>query len=276
MARAGPITLKTFGSPPPDNGVFAALYCESTVKVKVGTGTLVEIRETTHYPFDSTMQFAMKMDKSENFPLYLRIPKWCKSPRVKLNGTLLTTLSKSNGNIRISREWKSGDQIELFLPMQLSLTTWEKNHKSVSVNYGPLTFSLKIMEDYIKKESGKTAVQDSKWQEGVDAANWPSWEIHPGSEWNYGLVLNQKEPLKSFKLTLKPWPASNFPFTIDEVPVSIEVSARQIPAWTLDQYKLCGVLTDGPVASSEPEVKVQLVPMGAARLRISSFPIIKQ
>ncbi len=260
----------------PDNGVFAALYCESTVKVKVGTGTMVEINESTHYPFDSTMVFVMKMDKPENFPLYLRIPKWCKSPRVKINGNLLTALSKTNGNIRISRDWKSGDQVELVLPMQLALTTWEKNHKSVSVNYGPLTFSLKIKEDYIKKESGKTAVQDSKWQEGVDATKWPSWEIHPGSDWNYGLVLNQKEPLKSFKVTHKPWPVSNFPFTLEEVPVSIEVSARQIPSWTLDQYKLCGVLTDGPVVSPEPEVKVQLVPMGAARLRISSFPIIKQ
>lgn len=159
--------------------------------------------------------------------------------------------------------------------MKLGLTTWVKNHRSVSVNYGPLTFSLKIKEEYIKKESDKTAIRDSKWQTGVDTSKWPSWEIHPGSDWNYGLVLDKTDPLKSFKISFLPWPDSNFPFTISEVPISIEVKARQIPEWALDQYKLCGVLPDSPVRSNQPEVKVELVPMGAARLRISAFPVIK-
>ncbi|TSA35770.1 MAG: hypothetical protein D4R64_09070 [Porphyromonadaceae bacterium] len=260
----------------PDNGVFAALYCQSTVKVKVGTGTAVEIAETTHYPFDSIIRFDMKMERPAEFPLYLRVPKWCTGANVKINGTSFETQVKPGSNIRIKRLWKLGDQVELLLPMQLGLTTWEKNHRSVSVNYGPLTFSLKIQENYIKKESDKTAIGGSKWQEGVDASKWPSWEIHPGSDWNFGLVLDQKNPLKSFKITHRPWPESDFPFTLTEVPVSIEVKARQIPEWTLDQYRLCGVLMDSPVKSNEPEMKVELVPMGAARLRISAFPVIRQ
>jgi hypothetical protein len=259
----------------PDNGVFAALYCESTVKVKVGTGTVVEISETTHYPFDTTMQFVMKMDKPEKFPFYLRVPKWCTGARVKINGNAYATPAKPGGNIMISRQWQTGDQVELILPMQLGLTTWEKNHKAVSVNYGPLTFSVKIKEDYVKKESSKTAVHDSKWQDGADASKWPSWEIRPGSDWNFGLVLDKQDPLKSFKVTRKPWPQSGFPFTLDEVPLGIEARAHQIPEWTLDQYKLCGTLPDSPVASSQPEVGVELVPMGAARLRISAFPVIR-
>ena len=259
----------------PDNGVFASLYCESTVKVKVGKGTFAEITETTHYPFDSIIRMAVKMDKPEEFPLYLRVPQWCKGARVKINGKSYGTQAKAGTNIRIKRLWATGDQVELLLPMNLSLTTWEKNHKAVSINYGPLTFSLKIREEYIRKESDKTAVQDSKWQEGVDKSNWPSWEIHPGSDWNFGLVLDPKDPLKSFKIKFRPWPESNFPFTLPEVPVSIEANARQILEWTLDQYKLCGVLMDSPVASTQPEVKVELIPMGAARLRISAFPVIK-
>lgn len=259
----------------PDNGVFAALYSESTVKVKVGTGATVEIAETTHYPFDSIIRFEVKMEQPVEFPLYLRVPKWCEGARVKINGTSFEAKAKPGSNIRISRIWQPGDQVELMLPMQLGLTTWEKNHRSVSVNYGPLTFSLKIKEDYIKKESDKTAIRDSKWQAGVDTSKWPSWEIHPGSDWNYGLVLDKNDPLKSFKISFLPWPESNFPFTLSEVPISIEVKARQIPEWTLDQYKLCGVLTDSPVRSNQPDVTVELVPMGAARLRISAFPVIK-
>ena len=77
------------------------------------------------------------------------------------------------------------------------------------------------------------------------------------------------------KITHLPWPQSDFPFTQEDVPISMEVKARQIPEWTLDQYKLCGVLMDSPVTSGNPDVKVELIPMGAARLRISAFPVIK-
>jgi len=45
----------------------------------------------------------------------------------------------------IEQEWKDGDTVSLRLPMQVSVKKWEKNHNAVSVDYGPLTFSLKIV-----------------------------------------------------------------------------------------------------------------------------------
>lgn len=62
--------------------------------------------------------------------------------------------------------------------MQLSMRTWQVNKNSVSVDYGPLTMSLKIDEDYVKKDSRATAIGDSKWQEGADASQWPTYEIY--------------------------------------------------------------------------------------------------
>ena len=38
--------------------------------------------------------------------------------------------------------------------MHLNLRTWQVNKNSVSIDYGPLTFSLKIQEKYIKPGSG--------------------------------------------------------------------------------------------------------------------------
>ena len=49
--------------------------------------------------------------------------------------------------------------------------------------YGPLTFSLKIKENYVNKPSDKSAIFDSKWQSDVDKDNWPTYEIYPGSAW---------------------------------------------------------------------------------------------
>ena len=48
--------------------------------------------------------------------------------------------------VRIEREWKNKDSVELDLPMEISVQQWTANHDSVSVNYGPLAFSLKIGE----------------------------------------------------------------------------------------------------------------------------------
>ena len=157
--------------------------------------------------------------------------------------------------------------------MQVSVQTWTRNHDSVSVDYGPLTFSLKIGERYERRDSTKTAVGDSSWQPGADPSKWPSYEIHPTTPWNYGLVLDAKHPEKSFRIRHGKWPANNFPFTVADAPISMEVKARRIPEWTLDRFGLCGVLQSSPVWSDQPVETVSLIPMGAARLRISAFPV---
>jgi hypothetical protein len=52
------------------------------------------------------------------------------------------------------------------------------------------------------------------------------------------------------------------------------VKAKKIPEWQLDRHGLCAVLQDSPVLSDEPTETITLIPMGAARLRISAFPVI--
>ena len=42
----------------------------------------------------------------------------------------------------------------------------------------------------------------------------------------------------------------------------------------MDQYGLCAVLQGSPASSQQPEEKITIIPMGAARLRISAFPTV--
>jgi hypothetical protein len=233
----------------PDNGVCAALYSASEVKAKVGVGTTVRIAEETRYPFEDTIRFRVTADRPVTFPLYLRLPAWCDAPQVSVNRRS-TKLNPQQGKfVRIDREWKSGDVVTLRLPMRVSLRQWERNHNSVSVDYGPLTFSLKIGERYDRHDSIKTAIGDSSWQKGADPSKWPSYEIHPTTPWNYGLVLDGKNPEKSFKVKQGKWPANDFPFTTDAAPITMEVKAKRIPEWQLDRHGLCAVLQDSPVLS---------------------------
>ena len=251
----------------PDNGLAAVLYSSSMTKARVGDGTQVILEQTTNYPFEESVEFNVRTLKTVDFPLYLRIPSWTKSASVYVNGKLVKSKLDGKGYVCIARKWNNGDKVKLNLPMEITYRTWQVNKNSVSVNYGPLTLSLKIAERYEKKDSKETAISDSKWQPNADPSAWPSYEIYPDSDWNYALVMDA--PIKVQK---SEWPSDNNPFTLSTVPLSFTAKGRKVPSWTLDEYKLCAVLPYEDDPRSEEVENITLVPMGAARLRISAFP----
>ncbi len=258
----------------PDNGVCAAMYAANTVTVKVGDGTAVTITEETNYPFEEQIRLTMTMPNSVTFPLYLRIPNWCQNAGVSVNGQPLSLATESGKYVKIKRLWKDGDAVTLDLPMEIRVREWTDNHNSVSVDYGPLTFSLKIDQRVEQYDSTTTALHDSQWQPTLDTSLWPAFEIQPTSAWNYGVVLDESDPASSFRITRKPWPVDDFPFTPETAPIELQVTARKIPEWVMDNDDLCGVLQNSPAKSSEPNEVVSLIPMGSTRLRISAFPVI--
>lgn len=255
----------------PDNGMAFVMYAACTADVKVADNKKVTVTETTNYPFDENITITIDKGKAE-FPLYLRIPTWTKNAEVYVNGEKQTVAPVSGKYYCISREWKKGDSVSLRVPMSLSMRRWQVNKNSVSVDYGPLTLSLKIKERYVKRDSKETAIHDSQWQKNADASQWPTTEIYADSPWNYALYLNPANALGDIEVVKKPWPADNFPFTLESVPLEFKAKGRQVPSWTLDATKLCGVLPDECAPKAATLDDITLVPMGAARLRISAFP----
>lgn len=254
-----------------DGGVATALYAACQATVKVGNGKEIRLHEQTNYPFEEAVSFTVESGEDVNFPFYLRIPAWADGATVKVNGKNVSAKAEAGKYVRLERVWKNGDKISLNFPMELSMRTWQANRNSVSVNYGPLTLSLKIKERYERKDSRATAIGDSKWQKGADASAWPTYEIYPDSPWNYALVLDKKSPLKGLKVVRKTISADKFPFTLENVPLEVKAVGRRIPSWKIDEYDLCGVLPPENAYKGEEE-EITLVPMGAARLRISAFP----
>jgi hypothetical protein len=154
----------------------------------------------------------------------------------------------------IDRTWNDGDTVQLRFPMEVKLRQWKENKDSVSVDRGPLTYSLQIQEKAVRHG-------------GTD--EWPAWEYRPGSSWNYGL-----EPDSDFQVVERPWPADGQPFSHEGAPLVLKATGRRIPEWTLDNYGLVSILQPSPALTTQPEETLTLVPMGAARLRISAFPIV--
>lgn len=255
----------------PDNGAAAVLFNACEAQMKVADGKEIVIKEMTDYPFDTQISFTVETnEETVKFPFYIRIPSWTRNASLKINGKATAVNTESGNYLCIHREWKNGDKVEVNYPMEISYRTWQVNKNSVSVDYGPLTLSLRIAEKYVEKNSAETAIWDSKWQEGADTSQWPSYEIYPDSPWNYALQV-QSVKLKEHK-DLKP---GVNPFTQADIPLVFEAYGRQIPDWKIDEYKLCGVLPDEDAVKSDTSEKLELIPMGAARLRISAFPTCK-
>ncbi|MGJ1225136.1 beta-L-arabinofuranosidase domain-containing protein [Sphingobacterium siyangense] len=258
-----------------DNGVAAVLYAASKAEVKVGNNQSIQIRQESNYPFEESLRFEIgTQGKTVDFPFYLRIPVWAKQAKVTVNGKS-QAIEAGAKYIRIERKWKDGDKVELSLPMTIDLKTWAANKNSVSIQRGPLTYALKIKENYVKKDSKASAIGDSKWQETADPSKWPSYEILPASDWNYGLLQNQLQAVDQLKVVKRPWPKDAFPFDAEAVPISILVKAKRIDGWKIDENGLTGVLPLSPVESKGEVQEVELIPMGAARLRIAAFPTVK-
>ena len=77
------------------------------------------------------------------------------------------------------------------------------------------------------------------------------------------------------KITAKEWDGVSIPFTTESVPLEFNAKGCKIPSWGYDRTGMTDVLPDPDSAKNSDVSGVTLIPMGAARLRISAFPKIK-
>ena len=258
-----------------DNGLATMLYTANETTAKVGAeGKNVTLTQTTNYPFDENVTISLASDGDVAFPLYLRIPEWANGATVKVNGQAVAAEGAAGKYVCLNRTWKNNDKVELTFPMEMSVDTWEQNKGSVSVNYGPLTLSLAIDENFEQHDSRDPEFNqdDSHWQAGVDASLWPCYVLKPNSKWNYALVMDKGNKPANFNVNKKEWPSNNFPFTAESVPFEFTAVGVEIPSWGYDETGMTDLLPTKYAPRSEEKRNIRLIPMGAARLRISAFP----
>ncbi len=242
-----------------DGGLAAAMYAPSEVKAKVADGPAVEISEDTAYPFGDLVDLTVWTEEDVRFPLYLRIPGWASEVSVSVNGKDLPVKSQPGAYAVIHRRWRNGDQVRLAFAPKVEVRKWGKIGNSVSVRRGPLWFSLKIGEE---------------WQRYGGTDEWPAYEILPTTPWNYGLVLDPAHPADSISQAVRKTPSYQ-PFVPEAAPIVLKAKGRLIPGWKVEG-RMVGKVPPGPVRSDEPVTEIVLIPMGCARLRISSFPLLAE
>lgn len=255
-----------------DGGAAFLIYADCQARLKVAGGQEVTLDVSTNYPFSEDIAITvggLKKNTKAAFPVYLRIPSWTEGAHVTVNGSTVDC-KVEKGLLCIQHEWQNGDKVGLYFPMRLTKRVWALNKNSVSVNYGPLTLSLQIRERYEQKDSRQTAIGDSHWQKDADPDKWPTFEIYADSPWNYAL----QDDLEGMSVERLPWPENDYPFSQESVPLRVKARGARVEGWGQDATGLCQILPDASARRGALE-DITLIPMGAARLRISAFPPMK-
>lgn len=239
-----------------DGGLAAVLYASSHLKAEIG-GRVVELETKTNYPFSGDV--SAQILSEGKFPLYFRIPAWSKGCKVRINGEE-KVFRENSGWICVEKAWAANDSIDISFTMELGITLW-KNNGSVSVDYGPLSYSLKIAEEY-------RILEDAGAYNHPEPHLWENYEVLPGSPWNYGLVSGEDIHIvkQDANIADQPWIQEN-------APIVLKAKAKKIPNWTI-QDDCAAKLQQSPVYSEEATEEVELIPLGCARLRIGCFPVV--
>lgn len=250
----------------PDNGIAAFVYSPSEVTAKVGDNCTVTISEETCYPMDDKIRFVIKdidnKKKQVDFPMHLRIPKWCKRAEIKINGEAYTQASGGETAV-IRRAWSEKDCLEMHLPMEVKAGTWYEN--SVAIERGPLVYALRMEEVWTKIEPEDHSRYGAYF-----------YEVTSSEPWNYGLVdFNRNHVGDAAKVIIDPQKQqSTFPWNVENAPIEIKMKARLIPSWKL-YNEMAGPQPFSFCNGAEGEVKeITLIPYGCTTLRISEFPIV--
>jgi hypothetical protein len=249
-----------------DNGLAACLYGPSQVRATVGEGIPVKIISETDYPFTEQITLVIEPERSVNFPLYLRIPAWCKNASFTLNGEKVKAGIKENGFTVIDRKWETGDRLKISFPMQVQVisgheTTYPQsgyfleggnrklaqlkdiNNPFQSILYGPLLFALPIRD------------LDTNTQA-------------PDQQWNFALHLDEAKPDEGIEIIRGDMPAT-WRWEADS-PVKLKVPATEFD-WSPTELQ---PLPENRVRGGK-DTRITLIPYGCTKFRISMFPVAR-
>ena len=149
-----------------DDAVYVNLFAASTAALNVKNKPITIVQEN-NYPFDGNLSFTVSGKSIPGFKMFIRIPGWAQNSvlpsdlynfvnglnnkiTIKLNGAELQ-YEMQKGYAVIDRAWKSGDKVEVVLPMETRLVRANEKLKEdegkLAVERGPLVYCAEWVDN---------------------------------------------------------------------------------------------------------------------------------
>ncbi len=129
-----------------DGALYVDLFHDGSVSCTVD-GHAVAFRQQTEYPWSEEVALEFTADASVELDLAIRIPAWCRTPSLRLNGAKVDLRrAMEKGYAHVPRRWSRGDQVRLTLPMPAERVhadpRVEAAYGKVAVQRGPVVYCL--------------------------------------------------------------------------------------------------------------------------------------
>src|SRR5262245_3489046 len=122
-----------------DRAVYVNLFIPSELTWKEKGLT---VRQETRFPEEDVTRILLKPKKPILLALKVRYPSWAQSGiTVTVNGKRETVNGSPGSYVSIERTWKSGDTVEVRLPMSLHMEAMPDDPKMIALMYGPIVLA---------------------------------------------------------------------------------------------------------------------------------------
>ncbi len=146
--------------------VYVNLFVTSEADIRIDKEK-IKLKQKTRYPWDGEVKVMVDLDRELDFTIALRIPGWASGlvvpsdlyrfldsleerPSLRVNG-VEQPLHLESGYVFLTRAWKSGDEIELYLPMPVRrVIAHEKvaaDRGRVALQRGPLVYCVEGIDN---------------------------------------------------------------------------------------------------------------------------------
>jgi len=134
-----------------EDTIYVHLFAGSEANLAIEKNR-VSLTQTTEYPWKEQVDITIRTDKELTFTLAIRIPGWCKNAEITVNGedVKIATVSRK-GYARITRVWRSGDKVEIMLPMPVERIHAHPDVRAdagkVAIQRGPVVYCLEEVDN---------------------------------------------------------------------------------------------------------------------------------
>jgi DUF1680 family protein len=105
----------------------------------------LRIRQTNNFPLTPETRIEVFGDAPQDFALNIRIPSWVQGfPGVSINGNISEVSAAGGSYLTLKRLWRSGDVVEVKLPMGLHRERMPDDPTLQAFLYGPLVLAARV------------------------------------------------------------------------------------------------------------------------------------
>jgi len=130
-----------------DDSLYLNLYVDSSLEWPEKG---LQVKQETRFPEQQGATLAITAKNPQQIAINLRVPYWAEGGSVKVNGATLPVFSSPSSYLTLERAWKTGDKIEINLPMKLHIDAMPDDQSVQAMMYGPLVLAGRF--DAVSKE----------------------------------------------------------------------------------------------------------------------------